>query len=510
MSGRKTAFLCSSYTDVNISRIALICCFISSVALGLYIATLAPTFGWGDSADLALRMIDWSDPTFIGTGRDYVLYRSIGALFQFLPFGDGGTRANFMTAFFGALSVGIVGFFAGFLTQSKLAAIGASFSLAVAHSFWFLSVTAEVYTFSAFLALSAFTSMGIWYRTNKPMYMVIAALFAGLTLSHHAIGLVLTATLGALAVTKAKDIRSISLVVSVFVWTGAATVYWLRIFPRFGHNLPLLETIELGASLNSFYDVSPVREFLKFLAYTFYNFSGLGVLFIFSGIYAAVQKRLYEVLPAGLWAVLLIYAGSTSSIPDKFNIYVLVYPSFSLFVGFGLAFIVEKYSLSLKTSTALAGSLVVFPIFTYATAVGLSRAFMFDLTGAREAPYRDKNLYFLWPPKNGDLGPRKYAEEAVHALDADALLITDYTLWRPLRFLQAVEKQRPDVKIVFVERLFPQGVDNFINEQLKYKPVYLATNNPGRYYQLNRIEKRFKLRQIGSVFRVYHDSDLRI
>jgi hypothetical protein len=87
------------------------------------------------------------------------------------------------------------------------------------------------------------------------------------------------------------------------------------------------------------------------------------------------------------------------------------------------------------------------------------------------------------------------------------LLITDYTLWRPLLFLQAVEKQRPDVKIVFVEPLFPQGVDNFINEQLIYKPVYLATNNPGRYYQLNRIEKRFTLRQVGSVFRIYRDSD---
>jgi Protein of unknown function (DUF2723) len=493
--------------DTNISRIALISCFISFVTLGLYVVTLAPTFGWGDSADLALRMIDWSDPTFVGTHRDYVLYRSIGALFQFLPFGDGGTRANFMTAFFGALSVGMVGYFAGFLTQSKLAAIGASFSLAVAHSFWFLSVTAEVYTFNAFLALSAFTAMGIWYRTNKPMYMVIAAVLAGVTLSHHAIGLVLTATLGALALTKAKDIRPISLAVSIFLWSGAATIYWLHIFPRFGHGLPLLETIELGAVRDPFYDVAPVREFLKFLAYALYNFSGPSVLFIFFGIYTSVQKRLYEVLPAALWAMLLIYAGATSSAPDKFNIYVLVYPSFALFVGLGLAFVAEKYSLSLKTSAAVAASLIVFPTFTYASAVGLSRAFTFDLTGAREAPCRDRNLYFLWPPKNGDFGPRKYAEEALRALDADALLITDYTLWRPLLFLQAVEKQRPDVKIVFVEPLFPQGVDNFINEQLIYKPVYLATNNPGRYYQLNRIEKRFTLRQVGSVFRIYRDSD---
>jgi hypothetical protein len=367
MSDRKTIFFSTSYMDVNIPRISLISCSISVVTLGLYLATLAPTFGWGDSADLALRMIDWSDLTFVGTSRDYVLYRSIGALFQFLPFGDGGTRANFMTAFFGALSVGMVGFFAGVLTQSRLAAIGASFSLAVAHSFWFLSVTAEVYTFNTFLALSAFTAMGIWHRTNKPMYMVIAALFAGVTLSHHAIGLVLTATLGALALNKAKDIRPISLVVSVFVWAGAATLYWLRIVPRFGHGLPLLETIELGAGLNSFYDVAPAREFLKFLAYALYNFSGLSVVLIVFGIYTAVQKRLYGILPAALWAVLLIYAGSISSIPDKFNIYVLVYPSFALFVGLGLAFIAEKYSLSLKTCTVLAASLVVFPTFTVIT-----------------------------------------------------------------------------------------------------------------------------------------------
>ncbi|OYW82863.1 MAG: hypothetical protein B7Z22_13455, partial [Hyphomonas sp. 32-62-5] len=76
-------------------------------ALALYAFTLAPTFGWGDSADLAMRMVTDSDPTFVGRGRDYPLYRWVGGFFQLLPFGDVGTRANAMAAFFGAVTVGV-------------------------------------------------------------------------------------------------------------------------------------------------------------------------------------------------------------------------------------------------------------------------------------------------------------------------------------------------------------------------------------------------------------------
>jgi hypothetical protein len=68
--------------------------------------------------------------------------------------------------------------------------------------------------------------------------------------------------------------------------------------------------------------------------------------------------------------------------------------------------------------------------------------------------------------------------------------------------MQRAEGQRPDVKLVFVQPLLESGVDSFISEELSQTPIYLATNAPRRYYQIDAIERKFKLEQHGVVYKV--------
>jgi len=126
------------------------------LAMALYAWTLAPSVGWGDSADLALRMTDFGDSTFVDTPREYGFFRGIGLVFQLLPFGDAGTRANLMTAFFGALAVTAVAALTMLAVGSRVAGIASGLALTVSHTFWLLSVTAEVYTMTTALAYSVF------------------------------------------------------------------------------------------------------------------------------------------------------------------------------------------------------------------------------------------------------------------------------------------------------------------------------------------------------------------
>ena len=70
-----------------------------------------------------------NDAEFVGTTRDYALFRAVAFPFQLIPVRDAGTRANLATGFFGAVSVGLVALMAGLATGSRVSAVGAGAAL---------------------------------------------------------------------------------------------------------------------------------------------------------------------------------------------------------------------------------------------------------------------------------------------------------------------------------------------------------------------------------------------
>jgi hypothetical protein len=479
---------------MTIRSISFLCAL---CAFGFYLFTLAPTFGWGDNADLALRMVYAGDRSFVGTSRDYIFYRGVGSLFQLIPIGDAGTRANIMTAFFGAVTIGLVAFISGMITQQLFASAAAAVALMVSHTFWLMSVLAEVYTFNTALVFACYACVTLWWQREKMEYLVVAALFAGLTLLHHAMGLVLGATLVPLIFMRIRKVPIAGLIIVALVFIAASFPYWQQSISRLFAGQPFLRAMGLQNPSNGFFDVSPLREFGKFIAYASYNFLGIGFVLAGSGIFIAWQKKYWEMAPLIIWLLLFIFVGITASIPDKFNIYVLVYPVLAVSIGVGAASLHKKY---LPVVLVLLGLL---PPVGYIAAIETTKYLGVDVVGARPLPYRDNAWYFMWPAKRHDIGPRKYAEEALAAIEKNGVLIADYTLWRPLYFMQAVEQLRPDVQLVWEERLLWSGtVLHYIDSLPCNKAVYLATNMPPEYYQLADITKKYRVEPAGIVFKV--------
>ena len=261
---------------------------------------------------------------------------------------------------------------------------------------------------------------------------------------------------------------------------------------------PFLEAVGLQIPNNPFFQPAPIREFLKFIAYIGYNFFGIGFLLVGFGFFMTWKKKYPEMIPIAFWLFLITVAGVTSSIPDKFNIYVLAYPVLAICVGFGAAFIVKNKKQAIMLITLLA----VIPPLGYVLTVYTVKSAHIDLVGARQIPYRDNDWYFLWPSKHSDNGPRRYAEEAMHAVDKDGVLIADYSLWRVLYLVQTIEKLRPDINVVWEEPLFTKGVVHYINSVPCPKSVFLATNTPPEYYELADIKAHFAIEQQGVVFKV--------
>lgn len=477
----------------------------ATCAMLLYALTVAPTFSWGDSADLAMRLVSDADQSFVGTHRDYVLFRFLGQAAEWLPIQDAGLRANLFTAFWGAVTVGAVAFCVQVICRARAAAFAAAGSLTVAHSFWLLSVIAEVYTFNAALVFLVFALIVAWWDSGSQRLLWVAAFFAGLALLHHATGLVLVTAILPLLAMRARQIGAANAAAVIIIFLLTSSAYWLSVFARLGAELGLLDALGLRMSQNAFFEVSATKEALKFFAYLTFNFAGIGIFLGLIGFAQTLKNREWAAFPPLLWAVAFIFAGITSSIPDKFNVYVLVYPSFAILVGIGAAWVIKRFALQVRSSVAILAVLLLIPPAGYATAVWASRILGVDLVGARIAPLRDNSTYFLWPPKTGDFGPRIFAEHALTDLPEGSILIADYTLWRPIYFVQVVEALRTDVDVQFVERLFAEGVDNWIERQPCERRVFLATTTPPRYYQLDRVEARFDISQFRSVYEVERD-----
>ena len=58
------------------------------------------------------------------------------------------------------------------------------------------------------------------------------------------------------------------------------------------------------------------------------------------------------------------------------------------------------------------------------------------------------------------------------------MIVADYTLWRPLSYLQQVEGRRPDVHLQIVDPLSGMPLVQFVSAQLATRPVYLAAIEP--------------------------------
>ncbi|QEQ00680.1 DUF2723 domain-containing protein [Thermosynechococcus sp. CL-1] len=475
------------------------------VGLIIYTLTLAPTISWGDSADLALRMVSTQDTTFIGSHREYKLFLSIGQFFQAIPFGDVGARANFVSAFFGAVTVALVTWIVQVITLNRTASVLAGISLIVSHSFWLLSVIAEVYTFSTTLAFATLGSIVYWSRYNahhSKYFLLLSYGLAGFSLLHLPTGLILLVAIVSLTFIRWRQTNLANFAICLAIFFLVSHTYWNNVFLELLSGQSIFKALGLVMTQNSFYEVSPLREFFKFFAYLAYNYFGLSILIGSVGVVASIWFRVFEALPIIIWGGTFIYAGSISSIPDKFNVYIHVYPAFSVFVGLGIAYLTHLYPFFRRNIILLFLAIALIPPITYFSAVKFSEITKIDIVGARVAPLRDNNWYFLWPPKNGDYSPRLFAETALSNVSKDGILIADYTLWRPLLFIQTIDKYRTDVRLIFVERLFSEGVVNWIDRNIDDNQIFIAAIEPPAYYQLDEVIKKYQLEQKGIIYQI--------
>lgn len=135
-----------------------------ALSLTIYVLTLLPGVGWGDTAKLQYIAYVWDIPHRFG----YPLFIFLRRLFLLLPIGSVAFRINLMCAVFGAGAVALTYFIILWLTHHDwVAAVSGALAFAFSRTFWGETNHAEAYSLNALIVAAVALSLLAWRQKRK-------------------------------------------------------------------------------------------------------------------------------------------------------------------------------------------------------------------------------------------------------------------------------------------------------------------------------------------------------
>ena len=449
----------------------------------LYGISLAPDVLWGDDAMFQLALAK-------GTLTNHAVWGLLARLFVRLPVGNPAFRANLASAVYGVGAVAFL-YLAALAAGGRVrAAVAAGAGLALSHTFWLESVRAEVYTLHLLIFFAGLWMLLRWRRGPEQRLWLYAGLIVWAIGTYNHLLLTMALPGGAWLVWNAlaPGQRKRALVAGVLVSTFGLLGLWFLARGFF-------VDVVLGAArvvVETFsFSLPRLAMHLVLLVYQ------LPLLGIFTLPGVRRLSREDRPLLIGLATIIVCTAAfsSTHGILESYVFYLPATGLIALMAGLGF----ERWTGRRCTTHWLA---VV--VLAAMLQVGLYRltSLVVNLVApgvipSRNLPGREAATFFLWPPKTGYQGARTFAESTLDLLPANSILIADWTLQTPLRYLQLVEQRRPDVLVVQVD---PIGLD-IIWQNKGQRPLYLANDDP-RYYPLGDFLAAFRMVPVGQIHRL--------
>lgn len=524
---------------------------LSIIVFVFYLYTLAPSIVWADGARVQMDVMlkgssyaymeevssvptdGWPFDRLGVAAWDHPLYVMLAQVFLLLPGKEPSYLINLMSAVMGALAVGVTYQLAVSLVHDPWAAAVGSLALAVSHTFWFHSVTAQTYTLNILFMAILVGQVFSWAQRQHFGALYSFSLVAGLGLANHRLfGLI--AVLGGVSILwSARDRRELMRAVlgppgaamAVLFLLGLAP-WWMQ-FIRIARILGVPLTWELAGT----YSLIEHRLVVGFwgrlagnlgsyLVWLLYQFTPLGLVLGVIGFRWMWKNHSFAARFLLSAFVAYILFSANFSVADNFNFHLPSYWIFSLGIACGAGWLqihwretgadrrIQTYFRAIITA-----GIVLLPILIYAiTPLALERA---GITEANFGIYpigtgvRDTARYFLNPDKRGDNSAAVFGRTTMSELAPHALVLTPRTseqdAYVVLRYVQRVEGMRPDVRLDML--LFspidnmPQAVLDEIKSQIPCRPVYLTSLNP-KSFPVNELEASYDIVPEANLFRL--------
>lgn len=440
----------------------------------VYLRTLAPTVYGLDSAELSTGAYVLGIVHPPGSP----LYLLLGHLFTWLPVGDVGYRLNLFSATAAVLALGFVYAILCRLTGRRDLSLAGAWFLAFSYYFWIAALAAELYALHVCIVAALIWLALAWRARQQAWQFCAFALLFGVGLGNHLSLIVLTPGFAWLLCREIQVLRQ----PRVLVAAAACALLGVSIY---GY-LPLRADAsmnfarELGVDVRtwqgfwwvvsgrvfagSFFAIPPVQmpvEAGHYLYRLWSNFLGLGCLLGLIGLRADFQRR--PVIHTGLglmFAAHLLFMLSYD-VPDR---ELMLGPSYLIW--------------SLWTTLGVA------PVVRYANRLGLvnlpSAATVLLALGVGNFA-----INFPYADISSDWSARQRGEAIFAALPSNATYIGTWVDVPILEYLQVVEGQRFDVRVVNL--FFSQGTRRqALIDEIRHTayPVYTSA---GEYFRDTRL-----------------------
>jgi len=411
------------------------------VFLSLYLLTGQRGVSWQDSGRFQIRVIDgiYFDTSLALSHPFYIL---LGHIFSRIPFGHPETRVNWFSGLGMAVALANL---AGMMTYvTKRAGIGVSIAamLGVAHTVWWLSTIAEVYTWSVAGLTAELWLLAALLRRPKWWLLVGLALVNGIGLSIHNFALIplpIYIIITTILLVK-RDISPLSAIGAGFAWIVGASVYLVLIAERMIQSHRVLGSLTDalwggygGYVLNlGFRAPSAANILLGSL-----NF--LNVLLPLA-IFGLVRLKSYVGKPLALSIISITVLEALFvlryPVPDQFTFLLPFLIMVSLLAGVGLwAWDNEFPKRQYLALTGVVLSIMV-PLLVYSVGPSVIEAKGWEVHRARVLPFRDETRYWLVPWKSNEHSAELFAHAALEDAGPRGIILADGTVRCPLLLVQ--------------------------------------------------------------------------
>jgi hypothetical protein len=531
------------------------------LSFGFYLYTLQPSLAWGDGIRLQrevitaesfilAELVDIDDVDFapdpypfarLGVAAwDHPLYVMVGhRLVRALPSFDSLWLVNLLSAVFGAGAVTLLFLYGRRHLKRSWAALYAALALAVSHTFWWHSVTPEVYTLFAFLLLLSLYWFDGYEQNGRARYALGSAFALGLGAANHLLAFL---ALPALLLYWSLDRRWRPLPQLnghlLLLLAGSLLAFWIGFAPYWIQFIRLLRTFPLPAVMGPAIGTTFFRGSLALtplqlavglatdILFLVYQFNPLGVAIGAYGWWHG--RRAFPRLSKQSFALYMVYMlfGLLYQVADQFAFFLGAHVFWAVAMGMGLAVIGQRH-VSWQSSDGsrrsfpgrwlVVGcwlSLLLMPVL-YGQAPRLLRA-----AGVTEEAFgvpqvgdgvRDGLEYYVNPNKRGDTAAYTFGVSTLESLPQAAVVLaewyTDTDEYFVLRYFTVVQGLRPDVTIMGWPledpfRFDPGLATAVIAAELPQRPVYMGSLSED-FYNASLLLAEYCIVPEHNLYRVY-------
>jgi hypothetical protein len=513
-----------------------------------YLYTLSPSLAWGDGVKLQSDAILGEsfiltemtasqftpDPYLfskVGVAAwDHPLYVMLGhSLVKALPFVNSLWLVNFISAVFGIASIVLVFQLCYQYTESLFASGYAALSLAVSHTFWWHSVTPEVYTLFIFLLLLSMYFFEQFEGSSQTSSLIYSGFFLGLAASNHILAFLAIPAWGFYFLL-AKNYRfnrsDFKKIIPASVGFLAGFSIYIIQFVRISRSIPLGELTgsSIGSTflsrLGAFTPAIVGESLLTYLLFLVLQFGPVGIVLGALGIRRIFTNADVSVRKIVACFIVFTTFGIFYRVTDQFAFFLTSHVFFALLMGIGanhlIATLDKKPRLILTSILIL--TIVLTPPFYHSIPRLAERNGIND--SVLDIPQigtgvRNGFAYYLDPYKRGDFNAYNFGYETITNLAPNAIIIaewyTDTDEYFVLRYFNKIEGLRADVTLYGFATQDPFSFDsqlvlNVIEDSLASHPIYLASLSD-KFYASSKLVEMYCVVLESNLYRLYEKGE---